>query len=73
MGVSDNTTKVSNLPIAVQKFKKLNLEQIKQIDEALATIGEYGEVRLILQHGELRYINKVESQKAWKNCDHSNL
>ena len=73
MGVSDNTTKVSNLPIAIQKFKKLNLEQIKQIDEALATIGEYGEVRLILQHGELRYINKVESQKAWKNCDHSNL
>jgi hypothetical protein len=72
MGVSDNTTKVTNLPIAVQKFKKLNLEQIKQIDDALATIGEYGEVRLILQHGELRYINKVESQKAWKNCDHSN-
>lgn len=71
MGVSDNTTKATNLAFAGQKYKKLNLEQIKQIDEALASIGDYGEVRLILQHGELRYINKVESQKAWKNCDHS--
>jgi hypothetical protein len=70
MDVSDNTTRVTNLSFAGQKFKKLNLEQVKQIDEALASIGDYGEVRLILQHGELRYINKVESQKAWKNSDH---
>lgn len=72
MGVSDNTTRVTKLSIAGQRFKKLNLEQVIQIDEALASIGDYGEVRLILQHGELRYINKVESQKAWKNCDHPN-
>lgn len=70
MSVSDNTTKTANLSLSGQKFKKLNLGQVKQIDEALASIGDYGEVRLILQHGELRYINKVESQKAWKNCDH---
>ena len=71
MGLSDNTTKATNVLVAGPKFKKLNLEQIKQIDEALASIGDYGEVRLILQHGELRYINKVESQKACKNFEHS--
>jgi hypothetical protein len=71
MGVSDNTSRSMNFSLSNQKFKKLNLEQVFQIDEALASIGDYGEVHLILQHGELRYINKVESQKAWKNHDHS--
>jgi len=49
------------------KLKFLNPEQLKQIDDVLASLGEYGEVRLIVQHSELRYINKVESIKAWKN------
>lgn len=49
------------------KLKKLTLEQIKHIDEMLASLGEYGEVHLVVQHGELRYINKIESFKAWKN------
>jgi hypothetical protein len=70
MGASDNTSRGSNFSLSSQKYKKLNLEQVKQIDEALDSIGDYGEVHLILQHGELRYINKVESQKAWKNNDH---
>ena len=69
MGISDQTARAANFPLSGQKLRKLNLEQIKQIDDALDSIGEYGEVRLILQHGELRYINKVESQKAWKNFD----
>lgn len=70
MGVPDNTTRATQFSLSSQKLKKLNLEQVKQIDEALASIGDYGEVHLILQHGELRYINKVESQKAWKNYEH---
>lgn len=49
------------------KLKKLDLEQVKHIDEMLASVGEYGEVHLIVQHGELRYINRVESHRAWKN------
>ena len=70
MGVSNNTSKSENFSASAQKFKKLNLEQVKQIDQALASVGDYGEVHLILQHGELRYINKVESQKAWKSYGH---
>lgn len=49
------------------KLKKLTPEQVKHIDEVLASLGDYGEVHLIMQHGELRYINKVESFNARKN------
>ncbi len=49
------------------QLRKLTLEQVQLIDKALASLGEYGEVHLVIQHGELRYINKLESQKAWKN------
>ena len=54
-------------PTTGLKLKKLDLEQVKHIDEMLASVGEYGEVHLIIQHGELRYINRLESHKAWKN------
>ena len=48
-------------------LKKLSLDQIRRIDALLASLGDYGEIHLIVQHGELRYINKVESYKAWKD------
>lgn len=44
---------------------KLTLEQIKRIDELLVQIGEYGELHIIIEHGDLRYVNKVESYKFW--------
>ncbi|MBI4631251.1 MAG: hypothetical protein HY740_05955 [Chloroflexi bacterium] len=47
----------------------LSAEQVQRIDELLAEVGEYGEVHLIVQKGELRYMNKVESYKAWKSDD----
>lgn len=50
----------SNLPLL-----KLTVEQVRRIDQMLAEVGEYGEVQIIVQHGELRYINKVESHKLW--------
>jgi hypothetical protein len=49
------------------KLKKLNLDQIRRIDAVLASLGEYGEVHLVIKHGELRYINKVESFNAWRD------
>jgi hypothetical protein len=45
------------------KLYKLSLEHIKRIDEMLDDLGEYGELHIIVQRGELRYINKVESYK----------
>ena len=51
------------------RLKFLNPAQVKRIDDLLAQLGDYGELHLIIQHGELRYINKVESYKAWKTDD----
>jgi hypothetical protein len=49
------------------KLRKLTPEQVRHIDELLTSLGEYGEIHLIVQHGELRYINKVESFSARKS------
>ncbi len=67
---------MSNLPshdlddlIRKLELRLLTAEQVQRIDKLLAEVGEYGEVHLIVQKGELRYINKVESYKAWKSDD----
>lgn len=46
-------------------LKRLTADQVQQIDSVVESVGDYGEVHLIIQHGQLRYINKVESFKAW--------
>ncbi len=56
------------LPAGLE-LKKLNVDTIRRIDALLASLGDYGEIHLIVQHGELRYINKVESYRAWKDDD----
>ncbi len=61
-----NHTQNNGLPPNL-KLKKLTLEQVRQIDEAIISVGDYGEVHLIVQRGKLRYINRVESFKAWKD------
>ena len=48
-------------------LKKLTVEQVEQIDQLLSSLGEYGEIHLIVQRGVLKYINKMESHKAWKD------
>ncbi len=60
--------KKTSLPANLMLLK-LTLEQIKRIDEMLDDVGEYGEVHIIVQRGELRYINKVESYKLWDKED----
>ena len=66
MATTTDSSQAGSLSRAL-KLKKLTLEQVRRIDEVIASLSEYGEVHLIVQHGELRYINKVESFKAWKN------
>lgn len=57
----------SNSAKVVQKVKALTPEQIQQINACLLAIGEYGEIHLIVQRSELRFINKVESYKVVSN------
>lgn len=47
------------------KLKKLTPQLIEEIDGYLASLGDYGEIRLVVQNGELRYINCMASHKAW--------
>ncbi len=51
------------------KLKKLTGQQVEQIDELVSSLEEHGEVRLILQRGVLKYINKVEKYKFWMADD----
>lgn len=51
-------------PLSVLKF-----EHIRQIDDALAKLGPFGEVRLIKQRGKLRFIQKVESESITEGTE----
>ena len=49
------------------KFKRLNQHQISLIDAALNSIGGFGEVRLVVEKGVLRFIVTQNSIDAL-NC-----
>ena len=44
----------------------LDQRQVIMIDEALSTLGEYGELRLIVEKGRLRFIVTQKSFDALK-------
>lgn len=44
----------------------LDPRQVDMIDEALATLGEYGELRLIIEKGRLRFLITQKSFDALK-------
>jgi hypothetical protein len=47
-------------------FKNLSPHQVVMIDEALDRVGEFGEVRLVVQKGKLRFIVTQTSHDALK-------
>jgi hypothetical protein len=46
-------------------LKKLTNPQVEQIDELLESLGEHGEIHLVVQRGVLKYINRVEKNQFW--------
>lgn len=44
----------------------LDQRQVAMIDEALSTLGDYGEVRLIVEKGRLRFLITQKSFDALK-------
>ena len=44
----------------------LDQHQVKMIDEALSALGDYGELRLIVEKGRLRFIVTQKSFDALK-------
>lgn len=53
--------KILSLPTD-RPLKCLSLSQMYAIDEALAAIGPFGEVRLVKNRGRLRFIQTVRSE-----------
>ena len=47
----------------------LKSEHIRQIYDALAELGPFGEVRIIKQRGKLRFIQKVESESITEGSE----
>jgi hypothetical protein len=47
----------------------LKSEHIRKIDDALAELGPFGEVRIIKQRGKLRFIQKVESTSIMEGSE----
>jgi hypothetical protein len=48
------------------RLKHLQSEQIQMIDEALDTVGEYGEVRLMIEKGQIRFMEVTRSYDTLK-------
>jgi hypothetical protein len=67
MLVVSGSPKKSQVPVEntshSEQLEMLTLQQIIMIDNLLKSLGQFGEVHLIVSHGELRFINKVESYK----------
>jgi hypothetical protein len=46
--------------------KNIELHQVTMIDEALGALGDYGEIRLIVEKGRLRFLVTQKSYDALK-------
>ena len=65
--MANSSNRRSESSLSGLQLRKLTLEQVEQIDQFLEAVGDYGEVHVIVQRGEVRYINKVESHKVRNN------
>ncbi|MCO6449743.1 MAG: hypothetical protein J5I90_03030 [Caldilineales bacterium] len=56
----------TNLPSDSNSFQLqfLTLQQVRQVDLALGKVGSFGEVRLIVSKGRLRFIQITHSESV---------
>ncbi len=47
-----------------KRLRFLRASQVEMIDEALSAVGEYGEVRLVVDKGRLRFVVTQDSHDA---------
>ena len=52
----------------LERLQVLTPEQILKVDQALASIGPFGEVRLVKVKGRVRFIQRLESQDILQVC-----
>jgi hypothetical protein len=66
MTVRDNLNTVPPLDNTSLPARFLDAGQVAMIDEALASLGEFGEVRLVVEKGRLRFLVTQKSFDAQK-------
>lgn len=59
-------TKLSNIIGDEVVLKFMDPRQVSMIDEALSSLGEYGELRLVVEKGRLRFLVTNKSFDALK-------
>ena len=45
------------------QLRRMNLVQLKRIDNLLEQVGEFGELRLIVEKGAIRFVEIVVSKR----------
>ena len=48
--------------LTMERLEVLTPEQVREVDRALASIGPFGEVRLVKVKGHVRFIQRLESR-----------
>lgn len=66
MSLVTSESKKSNRGSEFRALRFLNQRQIQMIDEALGQVGEFGEVRLIVEKGRLRFLTTQNSYDVLK-------
>jgi hypothetical protein len=64
--MGENYQKLPTSKLCVPGTRILGSDQVAMIEEALASLGEFGEVRLIVEKGRLRYLVTQKSFDAQK-------
>lgn len=54
-----------------EPLKVLTPEQVLQVDPALASIGPFGEVRLVKVNGQLQFIQQLQSRDLLRSSGSS--
>jgi hypothetical protein len=75
-GLENNNVKATDLDISTARFKCqgsrcdllgfLKPHQVSMIDDALCSLGDYGEVRLLVEKGRLRFLVMQRSYDVTK-------
>lgn len=52
------------------QYQNLNKHQVELIDQAISSVGDYGEVHLIVEKGNLRFLVTQKSFDVlkWRSC-----
>jgi len=64
--MENSNSAIQKAAVNSRRIKMLQAPQIELIENALQQIGDYGEVRLVVEKGRLRYIEVAKSMDVLK-------